>query len=77
MNNFQHLFKFSHSLLKNVGLSCPLCAFRSAAELYPVPPRPETCGRTEEMIGRWLQARGCRDKVVLATKVMGGSKVSW
>lgn len=27
------------------------------------------------MIGRWLQARGCRDKVVLATKVMGGSKV--
>lgn len=27
------------------------------------------------MIGRWLQARGCRDKVVLASKVMGGSKV--
>lgn len=51
-------------------LHCP-----PAAELYPVPPGPETCGRTEEMIGRWLQARGCRDKVVLATKVMGGSKV--
>ncbi|PRW59049.1 aldo keto reductase [Chlorella sorokiniana] len=48
--------------------------FIDTAELYPVPPRPETCGRTEEMIGRWLQARGCRDKVVLASKVMGGSK---
>lgn len=40
-----------------------------------MPPRPETCGRTEEMIGRWLQARGCREKVVLASKVMGGAKV--
>ena len=47
----------------------------TAAELYPVPPAPETCGRTEEIIGRWLAARGCRSKVVLATKVMGGAKV--
>ena len=41
----------------------------------PVPPRPETCGRTEEYIGRWMQARGNRGQVVLATKVMGGAKV--
>ena len=27
-----------------------------AAEMYPVPPRPETQGRTEEYIGTWLQA---------------------
>ncbi|EFN51689.1 hypothetical protein CHLNCDRAFT_27720 [Chlorella variabilis] len=49
--------------------------FIDTAELYPVPPSPETCGRTEEIVGRWMAARGCRDKVLLATKVMGGSKV--
>lgn len=42
-----------------------------AAEMYPVPPRQETQGLTETYIGRWLQARGCRDQVVLATKVAG------
>ncbi|PSJ43925.1 NADP(H)-dependent aldo-keto reductase [Zobellella taiwanensis] len=41
------------------------------AELYPVPPRQETQGRTETMIGNWLAARGQRDKIVLATKVVG------
>ncbi|CAH2802589.1 MAG: Tas protein, an NADP(H)-dependent aldo-keto reductase [uncultured Caballeronia sp.] len=25
-----------------------------AAEMYPVPPRPETQGRTEQYIGTWL-----------------------
>eukprot|EP00967_Tisochrysis_lutea_P131699 scaffold229211_cov17-Tisochrysis_lutea.AAC.1 len=29
---------------------------------YPVPPRPETIGRTEVYIGNWMKARGCRDK---------------
>ncbi|MAU41441.1 MAG: aldo/keto reductase [Kordiimonas sp.] len=47
--------------------------FFDAAELYPVPPRPETQGRTEDYIGNWLTARGSRDKIVLATKVMGRS----
>lgn len=42
-----------------------------AAEMYPVPPRAETQGLTETYIGRWLQARDCRDRVVLATKVAG------
>ncbi|KAL4521402.1 hypothetical protein Ndes2437B_g08008 [Nannochloris sp. 'desiccata'] len=46
--------------------------FIDTAELYPVPPSPTTCGRTEEYIGRWMAARGSRDKVFLATKVMGG-----
>lgn len=41
------------------------------AELYPVPPKPETYGRTETIIGTWLRKRGQRDDVVLATKVVG------
>ncbi len=45
--------------------------FIDAAELYPVPPRAETQGRTETYIGRWLKARGARDQIVLATKVAG------
>lgn len=44
-----------------------------AAELYPVPPRPETYGLTERYIGNWLAYRGRRDEVVLATKVIGRS----
>jgi aryl-alcohol dehydrogenase-like predicted oxidoreductase len=45
--------------------------FIDTAEMYPVPPRAETQGRTEEYIGSWLAARGRRDRVVLATKVAG------
>jgi aryl-alcohol dehydrogenase-like predicted oxidoreductase len=40
--------------------------------MYPVNPvRAETAGRTEEIIGTWLQARGGRERIVLATKVAG------
>ncbi|WP_019570618.1 NADP(H)-dependent aldo-keto reductase [Thioalkalivibrio sp. ALE11] len=42
-----------------------------AAEMYPVPPRAETQGLTERYIGNWLRSRGCRDRVVLASKVAG------
>ncbi|XBS69012.1 NADP(H)-dependent aldo-keto reductase [Acerihabitans sp. KWT182] len=41
------------------------------AEMYPVPPRPETQGLTETYIGNWLRRHGQREKIVLATKVMG------
>jgi aryl-alcohol dehydrogenase-like predicted oxidoreductase len=41
------------------------------AEMYSVPPRPETYGSTERIIGSWLGKPGRRDKVVLATKVAG------
>ncbi len=41
------------------------------AELYPVPPRAETQGRTEAIIGRWLRQGGQRDRIVLASKVCG------
>ncbi|MFC6634767.1 NADP(H)-dependent aldo-keto reductase [Microbulbifer taiwanensis] len=45
--------------------------FIDCAEMYPVPPRPGTQGRTEEYIGNWQAARGNRDRIVLATKVTG------
>jgi aryl-alcohol dehydrogenase-like predicted oxidoreductase len=45
--------------------------FIDTAELYPVPPRAETQGRTEAYIGSWLADRGGRDRLVLATKVCG------
>lgn len=44
--------------------------FIDTAEMYPVPPRAETCFSTETIVGRWL-ARQARDKVILATKVAG------
>jgi aryl-alcohol dehydrogenase-like predicted oxidoreductase len=47
--------------------------FFDAAEMYPVPPKPETQGRTESFIGSWFKKSGKRDKVILATKVAGPS----
>lgn len=41
------------------------------AEMYPVPPRPETQGLTESYIGSWLKSRGGREKLILASKVAG------
>jgi len=48
--------------------------FIDTAELYAVPPRPETHGRSEEIVGSWLASRRNRDKVIIATKVVGRSK---
>lgn len=45
--------------------------FIDTAEMYPVPPRAETYGTTERYIGTWLKARANRDRIVLATKVVG------
>jgi len=44
--------------------------FIDTAEMYPVPPRAETCTRTETIIGSWLKGKP-REKVILATKVAG------
>lgn len=41
------------------------------AEMYPVPPRPETQGLTETYVGNWLAKRGNREKLVIASKVSG------
>lgn len=48
--------------------------FIDAAEMYPVPPKPETQGLTERHIGSWLKATGLRDKLVIATKVVGAAR---
>ena len=48
--------------------------FIDTAEMYPVPPRGETYGRTEEYIGTWLQQRTNRDRVILASKVAGPAR---
>lgn len=45
--------------------------FFDTAELYAIPPKAETYGRTEEIIGDWFTASGQRDKVVLASKIAG------
>ncbi|MCB5362369.1 NADP(H)-dependent aldo-keto reductase [Pusillimonas sp. CC-YST705] len=45
--------------------------FVDAAEMYPVPPKPETQGRTETYIGTWLAGTGRRQDIVLATKAAG------
>lgn len=47
--------------------------FIDTAEMYPVPPMAKTYGTTERYIGNWLTKRGGRDRIVLATKVMGRS----
>jgi aryl-alcohol dehydrogenase-like predicted oxidoreductase len=48
--------------------------FIDAAEVYPIPPKAETFGRTEAYIGNWLKGRpGGRSRIVVATKVVGSS----
>ncbi|MBM3116918.1 aldo/keto reductase [Jeongeupia naejangsanensis] len=47
--------------------------FIDAAEMYPVPARADTAGRTEEYVGNWL-VKQPRDQVVVATKVAGPNR---
>jgi aryl-alcohol dehydrogenase-like predicted oxidoreductase len=51
--------------------------FFDTAELYSIPPKPETQGSTERIIGTWFASRGARDKVILASKVVGRSENTW
>jgi len=49
--------------------------FLDTAEMYAVPPRRETFGSTERILGAWFAARpGARERVVLASKVAGPSR---
>ena len=51
--------------------------FIDTAEMYPVAPRAETCGRTESYIGSWLKNQQ-RDKLMVATKIAGPARgFSW
>lgn len=45
--------------------------FFDTADVYPLGGDPETHGRTEEIVGRWLRERGARERIVLATKCAG------
>ena len=50
--------------------------FFDTAELYAIPPKKETYGKTEEIIGNWFEKRKNREKVILATKIAGPG-LSW
>ena len=46
--------------------------FFDTAELYPVPPKAELAGITEEIVGEWMQGKP-RDSLIIATKVAGAA----
>ena len=48
--------------------------FWDTAELYAIPPKKETFGHTEIIIGKWFEKTKKRDKVVLATKIAGPAR---
>ena len=48
--------------------------FWDTAELYSVPPKAETFGYTEVIIGNWFKKTKRREKVILATKVAGPAR---
>ena len=45
--------------------------FFDTAELYAIPPKEKTYGKTEEIIGNWFKIRKNRSRVILATKIAG------
>ncbi|MFN7716780.1 MAG: aldo/keto reductase, partial [Pseudanabaenaceae cyanobacterium] len=47
--------------------------FIDTAEMYPVPSRAETQGKTEAYIGSWLKKQP-RDQLVIATKIIGSGR---
>jgi aryl-alcohol dehydrogenase-like predicted oxidoreductase len=51
--------------------------FIDTAEMYAVPPTAESYGKTEQIVGNWLQHQA-RDKVILASKASGpGRALNW
>jgi len=45
--------------------------FYDSAEMYTFPADPKTQGKSEEILGKWIKARGNRADVVVATKITG------
>jgi len=62
--------QMDHALDKGVN-------FFDTAELYAVPMKPETRGKTSQFIGEWFLKTKKRDKIILADKVVGGSSMNW
>ena len=50
--------------------------FFDTAELYAIPPKKETYGKTEEIIGNWFKQKKNRNKIILASKIAGPG-LSW
>ena len=47
------------------------------AEMYPVPPKAETCSKTETIFGNWLKSQK-RENLVISTKIAGPRRsISW
>lgn len=44
------------------------------AEMYPTPTHADTWGSTERFIGTWLEKRGRRNDIVLASKIIGPAR---
>jgi len=58
--------------------------FFDTAEIYPVYPKKETCGKTEEIIGQWIRTKKNRKKIILGSKIasnhptgQGATKLKW
>ncbi|MCV6588791.1 MAG: NADP(H)-dependent aldo-keto reductase [Marinobacterium sp.] len=49
--------------------------FLDVAEMYPVPTSAASQGRSEQHIGSWLNQRGNRDQLVIATKAAGPAEM--
>jgi aryl-alcohol dehydrogenase-like predicted oxidoreductase len=47
--------------------------FLDVAEIYPVPPDEKWAGKSEEIVGNWLEKRGRRETLFIATKIAGPS----
>ncbi|WP_417761413.1 NADP(H)-dependent aldo-keto reductase [Shewanella sp.] len=61
-------------------LDCAIGAginFIDTAEMYPVPPKSETQGATETILGEYLRSRKNRDKLIIATKVAGPGRCDY
>lgn len=51
--------------------------FIDTAEMYSVPPKPETYGHTETFIGNWLSNNCAKRKDIVLASKMGGIGVPW
>ena len=63
--------KESHAMLDRADAAG--VDFLDVAEIYPVPPDEKWAGRSETIVGNWLEKRGRRETLFVATKIAGPS----
>lgn len=51
--------------------------FFDTAEMYPIPPHKQSQGRTETYIGNWLKKTGKRNELIIASKVIGPTDLTY